>query len=506
MEDKPKDECGVVGIYAPGRSDNELSAVYEAARALLTLQHRGQQSAGVGGRISGKMAVTGDLGKVEQALRGGSVLSGLDRTDFAMAHVRYATSLLVQGRTQAEIDGINRWAIQPMSRSPLPDASFMLGLNGNCVNTAELLAKLKEEKPILGRGDLVTDTAIMTSLISQRVASGLSIREALLSVTSEVTGAYSMVVWGQDREGEKLYALRDPNGFRPLMLGALPNNGWMVASEEGALNIAGAEFDREIPAGHMVEISADGLNIFPAFAEINPSYCIFEGVYLARPDQRINNVRVRQMRIRSGEKLAAEYPVDADVVIGVPDSGDDAAKGYARQSGIPKEDAFIRNRYNMDRSFIEDSQISRVDKIRLKISSIISEYVAGKRVVIVDDSLVRSNTIRILVDMVRRAGAEEAHVRIASDSIKHRCLYGVDMPDESELIAAHKSVDEITQIIKADSLAYLSIEGLRESTGAVDRQNRALGAAAFKFCDACMTGNYPTPVLKPLSQVSIARG
>lgn len=499
------DECGVVGIYAPDRSDNELSAVYEAARALLTLQHRGQQSAGVGGRIAGKMVVTGDLGKVEQAFRGGSSLGGLDRTDFAMAHVRYATSLLIQGRTRAEVDSINRLAIHPMSRSPLPGVDFMLGLNGNCVNATDLLAKLKQEKPILSQGDFVTDTAIMTSLISQRVATGLSIREALLSVTSEVIGAYSMVVWGQDKEGEKLYALRDPNGFRPLMLGALPNNGWMVASEEGALNIAGAEFDREIPAGHIVEISADGLCMYPAFAEINPSYCIFEGVYLARPDQRINNMRVRQIRIHSGEKLAAKHPVDADVILGVPDSGDDAAKGYARQSGIQQEDAFIRNRYNMDRSFIEDSQISRETKIKLKISSIISEYVAGKRVVIVDDSLVRSNTMRVLVDMVRRAGAKEVHVRIASAPIKHRCLYGVDMPDESELIAAHRSVGEIAQLIGADSLAYLSIEDLRESTGVVDRQNLAPGEATFKFCDACMTGNYPTPTsgFKPLSQVGV---
>ncbi len=481
-------------MFAPGRGFDEPPLVYEIAKVLPTLQHRGQQSAAVGGRVGNIMTRVGGLGKVDEALNGGSVLRGLDRSDFAMGHVRYATSLLIEGANEEEKASINRLAIQPMARSPLPGVNFMLGLNGNCANTDELLDMLRQEKSKLDRSDYVTDTAIITSLMSQRVASGLSIRDAILSVTGEIVGGYSVVVWAQDKQGEKLYALRDPNGIRPLMLGSLPKKGWMVASEEGALNMAKAEFDREIPAGHMVEIGADGLSIYQAFSDIDPTDCIFEVPYLARPDQRIHGERVRLMRIRSGEILAQEHPVDVDVVVGIPDSGLDAAKGYARRLDIPDEDAFVRNRYNMDRSFIEDSQESRGSAIELKISSVISEYVRGKRVAVVDDSLVRGNTMKNRVQMLRDAGAIEVHVRIASPPIINRCLYGVDMPDESLLIAAHMTVEEIAMEINADSLGYLSIEGLRESTGSVDRSNRPLGASALRFCDACMTGNYPTAI------------
>jgi amidophosphoribosyltransferase len=484
------EECGVVAIYAPGRGEAQGTVPKEVFLALGGVQHRGQDAAGVAGRTGEGITVVGGLGLADVALNGGASLQGLDG-DFGLGHVRYATSYMT-GHNPNERDKM--LAVQPMQRV-VGETEFAFGYNGNIENIAELTDKLLQEKGGLSDADRVTDTSVITSLISQRVAKGLLVPEALLSVAREIVGAYSIAIWEKTGESETIWALRDPYGFRPLVLGTLPNKGCMVASEVGALHIAGAEYLREVEAGELVSIDQDGLQSYPAFPEknIDPRFCIFEKIYLSRPDNIVYDRLVERDRVLSGEELADEHPVkSADVVVGVPESSISAARGYARALNKPVRDCFVRNRYNPKRSFIEATQESREEKVHHKISGVLRDNIADQEIVIVDDSLVRSTTMRILVEMCRKGGAKKIHVRIASPPIVEPCYYGVDMPNKDKLIAARKSVEEICTIIGADSLEYLSIEGLRRANG-VDARGRALGGPACrKFCDACMTGDYPT--------------
>lgn len=484
------EECGVVAIYAPGIGEFQTAVPREVFSALGGVQHRGQDSAGVAGRVGEHIAVVGGLGLAEVALNGGASLRGLDGS-FGLGHVRYATSYMT-GNNPGERDKM--LAVQPMQRS-VGKTEFAFGYNGNIENIAELTDKLRQEKGKLSDADRITDTSVITSLITQRVAEGFSVPDALISVAHDTVGAFSIVIWEKTGQDEAIWALRDPYGFRPLVLGSLPNEGWMVASEVGALNIAGAEYVREIEAGELISIRADGLHSYSAFPNQNMDsrFCIFEKIYLSRPDNIVYDRLVERDRVLSGEELAREHPVrSVDVVVGVPESSISAARGYARELNKPIRDCFVRNRYNPKRSFIEATQESREEKVHHKISGVLEENIAGQEIVIVDDSLVRSTTMRILVGLCRRGGTKKIHVRIASPPIVKPCYYGVDMPNEEELIAAHHSVEDIRTIINADSLAYLSIEGLRRANG-VDNRGRALGSTACKrFCDACMTGDYPT--------------
>lgn len=496
---KPGEECGVVAIYAPTMSGMLRPTIAENTElSLRNLQHRGQDCAAVAIRIDHRIIPVGGLGQVDQALKGGKSLVGFGG-EFSLGHVRYATSYMKKGTTDKEKEDLRGLAIQPMVRRLGSGEDFAIAYNGHISNISELVSDLKDANGTLTAQEEVTDTAVMTSLIKHRINSGLSVSEALLSVASEINGAYSVAIWGRENGEEKIWALRDPQGLRPLTLGSLPDKGWIVASEEGAFGIVGAEPVGEIEPGQLVEISKHGLEIVQAFPS-NPRECIFERIYLHRPDGRLGGQRVERFRVQSGHQLAIEHPVeDADVVICVPESGIPAAKGYASELGIPNEEGFVKNRYNPSRSFLESTTASREDKVRLKISSIILENVEGKKVVVVDDSLVRSITMRILINMLRVQGkAKEIHVRLASPPIRWPCFYGVDMPNQKELIAAHHSIEEIRQIIGADSLAYLSLEGLLESAGVTDSKLLKLGGIASGFCDACMTGNYPTPIHKLL--------
>lgn len=483
------EECGVVAIYAPGRSESQTTVPKEVFLALGGVQHRGQDAAGVAGRAGERIAVVGGLGLADVALGGGAYLRGLDG-NFSLGHVRYATSYMT-GKDPSERDKM--LAVQPMQRFT-DKSEFAFSYNGNIENIAELMAKLKQEKGKLSCADQVTDTSVITSLISQRLAEGLLIPNALLSVAREIVGAYSVAVWEKTEENEAIWALRDPYGFRPLVLGSMPNDGWMVASEVGALHIAGAEYVREVEAGELISIGPDGLQSYPAFPDqdVDPRFCIFEKIYLSRPDNVVYGRLVERDRVLSGEELAREHPVKADVVVGVPESSISAARGYARELGLPMKDCFVRNRYSPSRSFIESTQESREEKVRHKISGVLEANITGQEIVIVDDSLVRSTTMKILVELCRHGGAKKIHVRIASPPIVKPCYYGVDMPNEEKLIAAHHSVEEICTIVGADSLAYLSMEGLRRANG-VDVVGETLGGLVCKrFCDACMTDDYPT--------------
>lgn len=505
LEDKPREECGVVAIYAPEKFGPRETLPENIAVALGNLQHRGQECAGIAASIDDTILVTGELGLVERAFRGGEYLKGLDG-NFGLGHVRYATSYRLESSDPDKNKALRRMGIQPMHRSidtPSGKTQIALGYNGHIQNIDELAAQLIAERGRLTEAEQVTDTAVMTSLIAQRIKDGDSVSDALTSVAKSINGAYSLTLWSKENGRDTIWALRDPHGFRPLVLGAIPGGGWMVASEVGALEIVDAEYTSEIAPGDMAVINRDGIQIENLFSP-TPRQCIFEDIYLGRPDNimnnLMNNLRIERFRIASGHELAKEHPLNvAGVVVGVPDSALSAAKGYARELNLPSEDGFVRNRYNPARSFIEGNTESRQDRIRLKISSVLRENVEDKVVVLVDDSLVRGNTLKILVSLLRIKGkAKEVHVRIASPPIVEPCHYGVDMPNKDQLIAASQSVEEIRRTIGADSLAYLSVDGMYRAVGVVDERDRARGGIACGFCDACMTGNYPTDVPKEM--------
>ena len=460
----PREECGVFGIFAPG--EDVATATYYG---LYALQHRGQESAGIAVSNGDRIVVHKDMGLVNQVFNPSSLASLPGH--LAVGHTRYSTT------------GSSTWAnAQPQYRETAAGGGIALGHNGNLVNTVDLARDLGAEA---GAGAKVNDSELMTMLLAADI--DVSTEEAIARVAPRLKGAFSVVACDEQR----LYAFRDHHGVRPLVVGRLPKGGWVVASETAALDIVGAILVREVEPGEIVAIDQNGLSS-TRFAQADPHFCLFEWVYLARPDHRQDGRSVLSARREMGRQLAREAPVDADIVIPVPDSGRDAASGYAAEAGLEYADGLVKNRY-VGRTFIEPSQSLRELGIRLKLSPV-REIVEGRRLVVVDDSIVRGNTSRQLVAMLRAAGAAEVHLRISSPPIEHPCYYGIDMASRSHLVAADMEVEEIRQFVGADSLHYISLDGLTASTP----------VPSDRLCRACFDGRYPIPV--PGEQVDLAAG
>ena len=442
--------CGVFGIRS---TDREVARI--AHFGLHALQHRGQESAGIAVSDAGRLTVLRELGLVAQVFSEAK-LRGL-HGELAIGHTRYSTT------------GGAQWAnAQPLVHHGKA-RTIALGHNGNLVNASALRRELEERGVPLGSS---SDSETIAALIATDPA---PLEDAVARTMAQLDGAYSVVAISDHR----LVAFRDPHGFRPLCLGRLGGD-WVVASETCALDLIGADFEREVAPGELVLVDADGLHARQAVEPAGErAFCIFEFFYLARPDSRLNGVEVHGARVRMGERLAEEAPAEADLVLPIPDSGTPAAIGFARGSGIPFSEGLIKNRY-VGRTFIEPDQELRRQGIRLKFNPLAE--VAGKRVVVVDDSIVRGNTTRQLVSMLFEAGAEEVHVRISSPPVIGPCFYGIDFADPRELVAAGRTVDDVRRHIGATSLAYLSLDGLQ---GATRRPAQA-------FCRACLTGSYPT--------------
>jgi amidophosphoribosyltransferase len=466
----PKDACGVFGVWAPNEDVAKL-----AYFGLYALQHRGQESAGIAVSDGNRIVVHKEMGLVAQVFDE-PALTTL-RGHIAVGHCRYSTT------------GASVWAnAQPTFRST-GKTSLALGHNGNLINTRELAALL-DGTGSGGTGIIATsDTDVLTALfVADRAEiDGISpgpsaspgasqVEDAAAAVLPLAKGAYSLVFMDE----QTLYAARDPHGFRPLVLGRL-DSGWVVASETAALDIVGARFIREIAPGELVSIDGRGVRS-RTFAAAKPSGCLFEYVYLARPDTTISGRGVHATRVEVGRQLAAEYPVDADLVIPVPESGTPAAIGFAEASGIPFGQGLVKNSY-VGRTFIQPSQTIRERGIKLKLNPL-RDAIADRRIVVVDDSIVRGNTQRALVAMLREAGAAEVHVRVASPPVKWPCFYGIDFATRAELIAGHLSPEEICASIGADSLGYVSLAGLIKATT----------IPASRLCRACFDGQYPIPV------------
>ncbi|ARQ72314.1 amidophosphoribosyltransferase [Streptomyces marincola] len=465
-EQGPKDACGVFGVWAPGEEVAKLTFF-----GLYALQHRGQESAGIAVSDGSKILVFKDMGLVSQVFD--ETALGSLQGHIAVGHARYSTT------------GASTWEnAQPTFRAT-GHGSIALAHNGNLVNTAEL-AELVAALPG-GRGPrhrvaATNDTDLVTALLAGQTDEAgrpLTVEEAAPLVLPKVTGAYSFTFMDEGT----LYAARDPQGVRPLVLGRL-ERGWVVASETAALDIVGASVVREVEPGEMIAVDERGLRS-TRFAEAKPRTCVFEYVYLARPDTDISGRNVYLSRVEMGRRLAAEAPVDADLVIPTPESGTPAAVGYAEASGIPYGSGLVKNSY-VGRTFIQPSQTIRQLGIRLKLNPL-KEVIRGKRLVVVDDSIVRGNTQRALVRMLREAGAAEVHVRISSPPIKWPCFFGIDFATRAELIANGLSVREITTSLGADSLAYISLDAMVEAT-TIPKGN---------LCRACFDGAYPMELPDP---------
>jgi amidophosphoribosyltransferase len=496
--DGPRDECGVFGIYAPGHEVSRLSYF-----ALYALQHRGQESAGIAAADRGGHILTRrELGLVNQVFGENDLrtLAG----ELAIGHVRYSTT------------GSNAWEnSQPVHRSEGTNGSsreLALAHNGNLINAVQLHEELSKRGVTFSS---TSDSEIVAALIATHPAE--RIEDAIADVLPRLHGAFSIVAMTRDR----VVAFRDPHGLRPLALGVLGDavsadagggpvgdggvgggvaigNGavgdvtgaatrtglaesprYCVASESCAFDIIGASYVRDVQPGEIVTLGEGGISSRRVAAGARRAFCVFEYIYFARPDSRMNGQVLQVARGRMGEILAREAPVDADLVIPVPDSGNAAARGYARASGLPQDDGFVKNRY-VARTFIQPGQELRKHGLRLKFNPL-PEVVGGKRLVVVDDSIVRGNTTRQIVQMLRDAGACEVHMRISAPPIKHPCHYGIDMSTREEMIAHERSVDEIARELGCDSLAYISLAGVYE----------AIGGERATHCDACFSGEYP---------------
>ncbi len=456
LRDGPRDECGVFGIFAPEHDVARL-----AYFALYALQHRGQESAGIAAADRGGAIITQrSLGLVSQVFKEHD-LRAL-RGDLAVGHVRYSTT------------GSNEWEnSQPVHRSAGSGGNrrdLALAHNGNLINAVELHAALRERGVTF---QSTSDSEIIAALLAAHPADDL--HEAIADVVPRLQGAFSTVVMDQER----VYAFRDPAGVRPLVLGRLGER-YCVASETCALDIIGAEHLRDVLPGELVSLGPDGVRSRMVVDDAREAFCVFEYIYFARPDSRMAGHSLQAVRGRMGELLAREAPAPgADLVIPVPDSGVPAARGFARASGLPQDDGLIKNRY-VARTFIQPGQELRKHGLRLKFNPL-PEIVGGRRLVVVDDSIVRGNTTRQIIQMLRDAGALEVHMRISAPPIRHPCHYGIDMSSREEMVAHGKEVDEIAAELGADSLAYLSLDGVYEAVGRPREQH----------CDACFSGSYP---------------
>ena len=454
-DDKPHEECGIVGAYIPGEDVARTNFF-----GLFALQHRGQESAGIATSQGDKINLQAQMGLVSQVFREES-LAALPG-HLGIGHTRYST-----------MGGSKEYNAQPLLAEG-QRGQIAIGHNGNVINAGDLRIELAEEFGSIF--EKTSDTEVIAELFAK--APGSDWFEVSAYAMRRLKGAYSLAIMTKDQ----LIAVRDPLGIRPLCLGTL-NGGYVVASETAALDNLGAEFVRELENGETLVIDKDGIKSkIWSGARSAHAMCVFEQIYFARPDSVLNGELAYETRQILGAEVFREHPVDADIVVGIPDSSTPHAVGLAAAAKIPYAEAIIRNRY-VGRTFIQPDQRSRAQGVQTKFNPM-RGVIEGKRLLVVDDSIVRSTTITRVIRMLRRAGAKEVHVRVASPPIKSTCHFGVDMATLSELIAANKTVDEITEYIDADSLAYLSVEGLM----------RAVRAPNEEYCKGCFTGEYPIPV------------
>ena len=460
--DHPKEECGVVGVYTPGQDASHL-----AFFGLFALQHRGQESAGIAAANGQSVNVHADMGLVTQTFRERDFypLTG----EMAIGHTRYSTMGSSQLCNAQPI-------VLETQRGDLAVAN-----NGNIINSPQLKSQLQSDWNCVFNS--TTDSEVLAYLLAN--AAGGTWTERLFSCMRQAEGAFSMVALTKDT----MMAARDHLGIRPLCLGRL-NDGWVVASESCALDHLGATYLRELEPGEAIVIDSDGFHSATwTGGQGRKALCVFELIYFARPDSILEGQLVHSARQDLGAQLAREHPVEADLVIGIPDSSTAAAVGYARESGIPFSEGLVKNRY-VGRTFIEPEQRLRDLGVQQKFNPL-TEVIRGNRLVVVDDSIVRGTTTPHVVNLLRRAGASEVHMRVCAPPIKHPCYMGVDMATRQELIAANSSLEEIRQFIGADTLGYLSVKGLME----------VVGGTNGGFCDACFTGNYPVPVQLELTKL-----
>ena len=453
------EECGVFGVFARETTDVASLAYY----ALYALQHRGQESAGIAVNDDGVFTAYRDVGLVSEVFPK-ERLQALGTGSIAVGHVRYGTT-----------GSDNKRNVQPILVNHFK-GRMALAHNGNLTNSQELRQKLESSGSIF---HTTTDSEVIAYIIVQERLKTSSIEAAVSAAMGHIEGAYSLVI----SSPTKLIAVRDPHGFRPLCMGHLNDGSVVFASESCALDAIGAEFDRDILPGEIVVADKNGVRSDTSHCgKAEKRLCVFEFIYFARPDSVIDGSSVHIARQRAGAFLALEHPVQADIVIGVPDSGLDAAMGYARQSGIPYGMGFIKNKY-IGRTFISPTQDMRENEVNIKLNPIRS-VVEGKRVVLIDDSIVRGTTCRRTIDLLRKAGAKEIHMRVSAPPFVSECYYGTDIDDKNKLIANHHTVEEIAEIIGVDSLGYLSIEDV------VKLADNTQGG----FCTACFGGGYPTAV------------
>lgn len=454
---KPREECGVFGVFDRGNLGNVVEMCYFG---LYALQHRGQESCGIAVNDCGVISNYRDLGLVNEVFDR-EALEYLGDGQIAMGHVRYASSG-TRRRSNA----------QPLVTNHIK-GTMTLGHNGSLTNAAEL----RQEHEL--RGGIFhtnTDAEVIAYTIIQQRLTHSSIELALEGAMHQLQGAYSLVLMSP----QKLLAARDPFGFRPLCMGKV-GDSVVIASESCALNAVGADFVRDIEPGEIVVVTRDGVKSIRTHCGGKTSLCVFEYVYFARPDSVVDGASVHMARLQAGRQLAKEYPIEADVVIGVPDSGMDAALGYSQQSGIPSGIGFLKNRY-IGRTFISPGQAQRENGVRIKLNPI-AATVAGKRVVMVDDSIVRGTTGLKIIKLLREAGAKEVHMLLSCPPFLYPCYFGSNIGSSENLIAHQHTVEQIREIIGADSLGYLPIHALSDIA-----EGCRLG-----FCDGCFTGNYPVP-------------
>ena len=460
------EECGVFGVFSPQTSDVASTAYY----GLFALQHRGQESCGIVVNDDGIFQSYKDTGLVNDVFTP-QILAKLGEGNMAVGHVRYGTT-----------GGNDRSNAQPIVVNHIK-GRMALAHNGNIVNCEQLRRELELEGSIFST---TSDTEVISYIITKERLKAPSIEQAVNQAMRRVKGAYSLVIMSPS----KLIAVRDAHGFRPLCYGKTEDGRYVVASESCALDAVSAKFIRDIRPGEIVVFDQDGArSITDHCGEADGSLCVFEYIYFARPDSVIDGCSVHNARMRAGAFLALEHPVQADVVIGVPDSGLDAAVGYAKQAGIPYEIGFIKNKY-IGRTFIQLGQKSREDKVKIKLNPI-ADVVRGKRIVMIDDSIVRGTTSARIVKLLREEGAKEIHMRVSAPPFLNPCYYGTDIDSRENLIAAKHTVDEIAQIIGVDSLGYLSVENVKQI---------AKGLHGAGYCTACFNGDYPTEIPETTSK------
>jgi amidophosphoribosyltransferase len=458
MFDHIHEECGVIGI----RSDDATQVIPSVYTGLYALQHRGQESCGIATNENGSITGYKDLGLVSEVFTK-EVLQKIPPAHMAIGHCRYSTT----GSSTA----VNA---QPLVIRHIK-GNMAIAHNGNLTNAAELREELELSGAIFHTS---SDTEVIAYTITKERLSAPSIEEAVSRAMNKIQGAYSLAIMSP----KKLIAVRDPLGFRPLCIGKL-DEAYVIASESCALDSIGAQFERDVKPGEIIVIGEDGLTSIETHCSANKkATCVFEFIYFARPDSVIDGSCVHTARQRAGAFLSLEHPVQADVVIGVPDSGLDAAMGYSKQSGIPYDVGFIKNKY-IGRTFIEPTQIQREDALRIKLNTI-SSTVRNKRVILIDDSIVRGTTSHRIVKLLRDAGAKEVHMRVTSPPFLHPCYFGTDIDSREHLIAANHSIEEIKDLIGVDSLGFL---GVNNVTKLADNHT-------LSFCTACFTGEYPIPV------------